>query len=168
MNRIVVTRREHVDTVTVETVQPRGPVAEHGHQIGGASADPRTVVTVVETDPADANYAPLRENLRRLRAATDEAGRALEIVELPMPAPVVWQGQRLPASYANFYVGNEVVLVPTFDDAHDANALALLGRCFPDRRIVGIDSTALVWGLGAFHCATQQQPAVATRVFRPR
>ncbi len=129
---------------------------------------PRTVVTVVEPDPADPNHAPLRENLRRLRTATDEQGRPLEIVELPMPAPVVWDGQRLPASYANFYVGNTVVLVPTFADPRDREALATLGRAFPDRRVVGIDSTALVWGLGAFHCATQQQPAIARRVFRPR
>lgn len=120
----------------------------------------RTVVTVVEPDPADVNHRPLQENLRRLRAARDQDGRPLEIVELPMPSAVEWEGQRLPASYANFYIGNDVVLVPTFADPHDVAALAILGRCFPGRRIVGIDGTALVWGLGAFHCATQQQPAV--------
>lgn len=127
---------------------------------------PRSVLTVVEPDSADVNHRPLAENLRRLRAATDQDGRSLEILELPMPAPVVWEGQRLPASYANFYVGNVVVLVPTFADPNDASALATIERCFPGRAVVGIESTALVWGLGAFHCATQQQPAVSTPVFR--
>ncbi|MBI3767410.1 MAG: agmatine deiminase family protein [Deltaproteobacteria bacterium] len=124
----------------------------------------RAVVTVVEADPADVNYHPLRENLRRLRAARDQDGHPLEILELPMPGVVEWEGQRLPASYANFYVGNAVVLVPTFAHANDAAALAVLGRCFPGRRVVGIDSAALVWGRGAFHCATQQQPAVGAGV----
>ena len=128
--------------------------------------DDRTVVTVVEADPADENYRPLQDNLRRLRAARDQDGRPLQVLELPMPGPVTWEGQRLPASYANFYVANAVVLVPTFSHPNDAAALALLARCFPRRRVVGIESTDLVWGLGAFHCATQQQPAVATRVFR--
>jgi agmatine deiminase len=128
--------------------------------------DPRTVVTVVETDPADDNHRRLADNVRRLRAARDQDGRPLEIVELPMPGIVEWDGQRLPASYANFYVGNDVVLVPTFAHANDAAALAILTRCFPGRRVVGIDATALVWGLGAFHCATQQQPAVEARVYR--
>ncbi len=124
---------------------------------------PRTVVTVVEPDPADENHRLLADNVRRLRAARDQDGRALEIVELPMPGVVAWEGQRLPASYANFYVGNAVVLVPTFGRASDPAALAILRRCFPGRRIAGIDATALVWGLGAFHCATQQQPAVGER-----
>ncbi len=122
---------------------------------------PRTVVTAVEADPADVNYGPLRENLHRLRAARDQDGRSLEVVELPMPGAVEWEGQRLPASYANFYVGNEAVLVPTFAHENDAVALDVLRRCFPGRRVVGIDATALVWGLGAFHCATQQQPLAA-------
>jgi len=121
------------------------------------------VVTVVEDDPADENYRPLRDNLARLRAARDQDGRPLTVLALPMPRPVVHDGQRLPASYANFYVGNAVVLVPTFADPADARALAVLGRCFPGRRIVGIDSCDLVWGLGAFHCATQQQPQVAQK-----
>lgn len=120
---------------------------------------PDTIVTVVEPDPADENHRPLRENVERLRAARDQDGRPFTIVELPMPAPVVRDEQRLPASYANFYVGNEAVLVPVFADPRDAEALAVLGRCFPGRRVVGIDSRDLVWGLGAFHCATQQQPA---------
>ena len=121
---------------------------------------PDTIVTVVEEDPADENHRPLRDNLERLRAARDRAGRPFTVVTLPMPRAVVRDGQRLPASYANFYVGNEVVLLPTFADANDAVARATLARCFPSRRIVGIDSRDLVWGLGAFHCATQQQPAV--------
>lgn len=119
---------------------------------------PDTIVTVVEPDPADENHRPLADNLERLRAARDQDGRPFTILELPLPAPVVRDGQRLPASYANFYIGNAVVLVPTFADRNDAAALALLRRCFPSRRVVGIDSRDLVWGLGAFHCATQQQP----------
>jgi agmatine deiminase len=121
---------------------------------------PDTIVTAIEDDPTDENHAPLRDNRERLRAARDQDGRPFTVLELPMPRPVVRDGQRLPASYANFYVGNAVVLVPTFDDPSDAAALALLGRCFPTRRIVGVDSRDLVWGLGAFHCATQQQPAL--------
>ncbi len=127
---------------------------------------PRTVVTVVEDDRADENFAPLRENLARLRAAHDQNGAALEVVELPMPRPLVREGQRLPASYANFYVANDVVLVPIFTDPADARALAVLERCFPGRRVVGIEASDLLWGLGAFHCVTQQQPAVGARVFR--
>src|SRR6185369_14584031 len=109
---------------------------------------PCTVVTVVEADPSDENYLPLQDNLRRLRAARDQDDRPLEVVELPMPGAIEWEGQRLPASYANFYVANAVVLVPTFSQANDAVALDVLRRCFPDRRVVGIDATALVWGLG--------------------
>jgi agmatine deiminase len=129
---------------------------------------PRVVVTVVEKDPADVNYRPLQDNLHRLRVARDQQDRPLEIVELPMPGVVMLAGQRLPASYANFYVANQVVLVPTFGHRNDAGALAILARCFPTRRIIGIESTDLTWGLGAFHCATQQQPAVTGRVFPPR
>jgi agmatine deiminase len=120
---------------------------------------PDTIVTVIEDDPADENHRPLAGNRERLRAARDQDGRPFTVVELPMPRPVVRDGQRLPASYANFYVGNAVVLVPTFEDPSDARALAVLRGCFPSRRVVGIDSRDLVWGLGAFHCATQQQPA---------
>jgi agmatine deiminase len=120
---------------------------------------PDTIVTAVEDDPADENHRPLAENVARLRAARDQDGNPFTIRTLPMPAPVVRDGQRLPASYANFYVGNAVVLVPTFADPNDARALAVIGDCFPTRRVVGIDSRDLVWGLGAFHCATQQQPA---------
>lgn len=120
-----------------------------------------TVVTVVETDPADANYAALRENRARLDAVRLPGGQALKVVELPMPAPVSRGGDRLPASYANFYVGNRVVLLPTFDCPADEEAAAILARCFPGRRIVGLDCRKVVVGLGTFHCLTQQVP-VAT------
>ncbi len=129
---------------------------------------PRAVVAVVEPDPADPNHRPLQDNLQRLRAARDPDGRPLEVIELPMPGVVEWEGQRLPASYANFYVANGVVLVPTFAHANDGAALATLARGFPDRRLVAIDATALVWGLGAFHCATQQQPAAGSSTTPPR
>ena len=121
---------------------------------------PRTVLAAVEPDPADPNHAPLADNLARLRAARDQDGRALEVVALPMPGAVAREGHRLPASYANFYVANAVVLVPTFAHRNDAAALAVIARCFPGRRVVGIDARELVWGLGAFHCVTQQQPAL--------
>src|SRR5688500_18384613 len=122
--------------------------------------DARTVVTVVEEDPADPNYGPLRDNLARLGEMRDQDGEPLRIETLPMPRPLEHDGQRLPASYANFYIANGVVLVPTYDPGRDAAALATLRRCFPTRRVVGIDCTDLVWGLGAFHCVTQQWPAV--------
>jgi agmatine deiminase len=121
---------------------------------------PDTVVTAVESDPNDVNYEPLRENIRRLRAATDQDGKALAIVELPMPKPVVFEGRRLPASYANFYIANGLVLVPVFNDPNDRIALDILADLFPDREIVGIYSGDLIWGFGAMHCMTQQQPAV--------
>jgi agmatine deiminase len=119
---------------------------------------PDTVVTAVESDPNDANYEPLRENIRRLRAASDQDGKPLAIVELPMPAPVVFEGRRLPASYANFYIANGVVMVPVFNDPNDRVALDILADLFPDREIVGIYSGDLIWGYGALHCMTQQQP----------
>ena len=121
-------------------------------------AGPRTVVTVVEDDPGDANHEPLRENLERLRGMTDQGGRPLEVVTLPMPAPLYFAGQRLPASYANFYVANAAVLVPTFNDEQDRRALAILADCFPGRRVIGIHAVDLVWGLGTLHCMTQQEP----------
>jgi agmatine deiminase len=120
---------------------------------------PDTVVTVVESDPADANFAPLRDNLARLRAATDQDGRPLNVVTLPMPRPVIFEGQRLPASYANFYVANRVVFVPTFNDPADREALRTLEALFPGRDIIGIHSLDLVWGLGTLHCMTHEQPA---------
>jgi agmatine deiminase len=120
---------------------------------------PDTVVTVVESDPDDPNYEPLRENIRRLRAATDQDGKSLAIIELPMPAPVIFEGRRLPATYGNFYIANGVVLVPVFNDPNDRYALDILADLFPDRDVVGIYSGDLIWGFGAMHCMTQQQPA---------
>ncbi|MEZ6072514.1 MAG: agmatine deiminase family protein [Pirellulales bacterium] len=122
--------------------------------------DPRTIVTVVEPDPADVNHAPLAENLRRLESTRDLDGEPFRIVTLPLPRPVVVAGCRLPASYANFYIANTVVIVPTFGDPADAHALETLAALLPDRRVVGFDSVDLVEGLGGVHCITQQQPAV--------
>src|SRR4029077_18582720 len=107
----------------------------------------------------DENYEPLQENLQRLRE-TKIADRKLEIVTLPMPKRIEREGLRLPASYANFYIANKCVLCPTFADPSDETALSTLQKCFPDRRVVGIDCRELIWGLGTFHCLTQQQPAV--------
>ncbi|MEJ7619062.1 MAG: agmatine deiminase family protein [Pyrinomonadaceae bacterium] len=120
--------------------------------------DPTTVVTVLEEDPADENYALLRENYRRLLTMKDQDGTSLRVLTLPNPARIEYQGQRLPASYANFYIANKVVLVPVFDQPHDQVALQTLQELFPDRRVTGIYCTDLVWGLGAIHCVTQQQP----------
>jgi agmatine deiminase len=120
--------------------------------------NPSTVVTVMEEDPADPNYPILRDNLRRLRLMRDQDGRPLNILELPMPGVIEYQGQRLPASYANFYIANHIVLVPTYRHSNDAKALAILQKAFPDRRVLGIDSTELIWGLGSFHCISQQEP----------
>ncbi len=118
-----------------------------------------TVVTVVEENREDENYQPLQENLGRLRQMKFEQGE-IEIITLPMPKKIVREGQRLPASYANFYIANSCVLVPTFADSADETALSILQRLFPDRRVIGIDCRELIWGLGTFHCLTQQQPAV--------
>ena len=120
---------------------------------------PDAVVTVVEEDPEDENYAPLRDNLQRLQRLRTRAGGQLRIVELPMPRPLFWEGQRLPASYANFYIGNRVVLLPVFDDPADTIAQGRVQSLFPTREVVPIDARDLVWGLGAFHCLTQQVPA---------
>jgi agmatine deiminase len=121
--------------------------------------DARTVVTAIEEDPADENYEILQENLRRLKTMTDLAGRPLEIVTIPMPPPVVFNDQRLPASYANFYIANTVVLLPTYRHPNDERAQATLAKLFPTRQVVGLDCTDIIWGLGAFHCLTQQVPA---------
>jgi agmatine deiminase len=135
----------------------------HGHVDDLARCvGPRTVVTVLEDDSNDANYVPLRENLDRLRGMRDQQGRALEVVTLPMPHPLYFRGQRLPASYANFYIANACVLVPTFNDPRDRVALGTLADLFPDRTVVGIHAGDLVWGLGTLHCLTQQQPAGRT------
>jgi agmatine deiminase len=119
----------------------------------------RTVVAVVEENRDDENYKPLRENLARLREMKI-GRRKIDIVTLPMPKKIVREGQRLPASYANFYIANSCVLVPTFADPNDETALSILRKLFPDRRVIGIDCRELIWGLGTFHCLTQQQPAI--------
>ena len=121
--------------------------------------NPNTVVLCRESNPKDANYRPLEENRERLQGLRLESGAALQVIELPMPAPLYFDGQRLPASYANFYVSNAAVLVPTFNDANDYRALGILREAFPSRAVVGIHAVDLVWGLGTLHCLTQQQPA---------
>jgi agmatine deiminase len=132
----------------------------HGHVDDLARfVDPTTVVTVVEVDRSDANYEPLRENLARLRKMKDQDGNPLRVETLPMPEPVYFAGQRLPASYANFYIANRLVLVPTFNEASDRLALDKLAELFPGREVVGIACRDLVLGLGTLHCMTQQQPA---------
>ena len=118
-----------------------------------------TVVTMIERDSKDVNHAPLLANLHRLQAARDQDGRQLTVVELPMPQPVIFEGRRLPASYANFYIANEVVLAPVFNRPNDRIALNTLAELFPTREIVPIYSGDFIWGLGAMHCLTQQQPA---------
>lgn len=119
---------------------------------------PGKIVTVVEKDKSDANYALLQENLKRLKKAKDAQGNPFEIIEIPMPRPVVFESQRLPASYANFLICNKVVLVPVFNDPADKEALRILQACFPKRDVVGIYARDLVWGLGTIHCLTQQEP----------
>ena len=119
---------------------------------------PATIVTAVESNRNDANYEPLRANLEILKKVTDVNGRKLDVVWLPMPSPVVFQRRRLPASYANFYIANGVVLVPVFNDRNDRLALNTLAELFPSRQIVPIYCGDLIWGLGAIHCMTQQQP----------
>jgi agmatine deiminase len=118
-----------------------------------------TIVTAVEPNTADPNHEILAENLERLKAARTPDGKQFTIVELPMPKPVVFRGQRLPASYANFYIANGLVLMPTFHDPDDRIALGILAEAFPDRDVIGIHAVDLVWGLGTLHCMTQQQPA---------
>ena len=119
----------------------------------------RTVVLVRERNGKDENHRRLEENWDRVAGFRLEDGARLNVVELPMPAPIVFDGQRLPASYANFYVGNAAVLVPTFNDPNDRLALGILQELFPDRQVVGVHALELVWGLGTIHCLTQQQPA---------
>jgi agmatine deiminase len=118
-----------------------------------------TVVTMVEPNSKDPNHAPLRANLRRLQSARDQDGKQLTIVEIPMPQAVVFEGRRLPASYANFYIANGVVLAPVFNRANDRIALNTLSELFPSREIIPIYSGDFIWGFGAMHCMTQQQPA---------
>jgi len=132
----------------------------HGH-VDDLSrfVDPSTVVTVVEENREDANYEALQENLAILESSTDQNGNALRVITLPMPQPVHFAGQRLPASYANFYIANNLVIVPTFTDANDRVALNIIAELFPDREVIGIPCRDLVLGLGTLHCMTQQQPA---------
>ncbi len=118
-----------------------------------------TVVIMIESNSKDPNHKPLRDNLRRLRAARAQDGKALKIVELPMPRPVIFEKRRLPASYANFYIANGIVLTPVFNDPNDRIALDTLAVLFPTREVVPIYSGDFIWGLGAMHCMTQQQPA---------
>src|SRR5690606_13765459 len=119
-----------------------------------------TVVTVIERDRTDENYEVLAENRERLDQVRLDDGRSLKVIELQMPRAVEFRGDRLPASYANFYIGNRAVVLPLFDDAADAPNMEALAQCFPGREIIGIDCTDLVLGLGTFHCLTQQVPVV--------
>lgn len=140
----------------------RGIVGDdtHGHVDDIARfVGPRTVLAAYEADPADENHVILKENLKRLKKMTDTSGKSLEIIPLPMPAPVVFKGQRVPASYANFYISNRAVLVPTFDDPNDLKALNTIQRVLPRHSVVPIYCGDLIWGLGAIHCMTQQEPA---------
>jgi agmatine deiminase len=134
----------------------------HGHVDDLARfVGPRTVVLASEANSDDANHEPLAENAERLAGMTNAAGERLKVIPLPMPAPLYLDGVRLPASYANFYIGNAAVLVPTFNDPGDRRALGILSELFPDRKVVGIHAVDLVWGLGTLHCMTQQQPRAA-------
>jgi agmatine deiminase len=123
--------------------------------------NPTTVACVLAAHSSDENYAPLRENYERLQDARDQQGNKFAVVTLPCPAPVHDQGSRLPASYANFYIANEIVLVPTFDDANDQKALGILQELFPDRRVLGLPCRTVIAGLGAIHCVTQQEPSIS-------
>jgi agmatine deiminase len=131
----------------------------HGHVDDlGRFVRPGVVVVASEDDASDVNYEPLRENWERLQSMSDATGRKLDVVRLPMPAPVVFDGMRLPASYANFYIANELVLVPTFNDPKDRVALGVLAELFPERKVIGIHAVDLVWGLGTLHCMSHEEP----------
>lgn len=117
-----------------------------------------TVVTVVEENAHGENYETLQVNLRTLQKMRLENGKQLTVIELPLPSPVIYEDQPLPASYANFYIGNAAVIVPTFQDPNDEKALDILTKCFPGRQVIGLDSTDIIWGLGSFHCLSQQEP----------
>jgi agmatine deiminase len=119
-----------------------------------------TVLTVVETNRSDENYSLLQHNLKQLKVMRLVNGKQLNIVEIPMPEPLSYEGQRLPCSYANFYIANQSVIVPVFNSKNDDKALQLIEECFPSRRVIGVDSTDIIWGLGSFHCLSQQEPAV--------
>jgi agmatine deiminase len=119
-----------------------------------------TVLTVVEENKQDENYQLLQDNLQQLKQMRLLNGKQLNIVELPMPDAVVYDDQRLPASYANFYIANHAIIVPIFNCDKDDKALQIIQTCFPERKVVGIDSTEIIWGLGSFHCMSQQEPLV--------
>ena len=139
-----------------------GPVGDdtHGHIDDICRfTDRKTLVLIRETNKRDVNYKPLAENWERIQDLRLEDGCKPEVVELPMPSPLDFDGVRLPASYANFYICNAAVIVPTFNDPNDRVALGILGELFRDRPVVGIHAVDLVWGFGSLHCLTQQQPA---------
>ena len=119
-----------------------------------------TVITVVEQNKEDENYEPLQKNLKQLKKMRLLNGKQLNIIELPMPDEVFYEGQRLPASYANFYIANNVVIVPLYDCDKDDEALEIIQQCFPSRKVIGINSVDIIWGLGSFHCLSQQEPKV--------
>ena len=119
-----------------------------------------TVITVVEEDKSDENYELLQRNLAQLKKMRLLNGKQLNIVELPMPEELIYEDQRLPCSYANFYIANKSIIVPIFNSKNDDRALQIIAACFPDRNVVGIDSTEIIWGLGSFHCLSQQEPKV--------
>jgi agmatine deiminase len=122
--------------------------------------DEDTVITVIETDKQDENYLPLQENLHALQKMRLINGKPLNIIELPMPSPHYLDGERMPASYANFYIANQRVIVPTFRSKNDDLALDIIQKCFPQRQVIGIDAYHIIWGLGSFHCLSQQEPRV--------
>ncbi|MBY0425242.1 MAG: agmatine deiminase family protein, partial [Cytophagales bacterium] len=122
--------------------------------------NPTTILCAYEDNPLDENYNALKENYEQLEKSTDESGRPFQLVKLPMPDPVHYEGERLPASYANFYIGNRAVLVPTYRCAKDTTALNIIQNHFPDRKVVGIDFHDCILGLGSLHCLSQQEPSI--------
>ena len=122
-----------------------------------------TVLTVVEANKDDENYSILQDNLTQLKKMRLLNGKQLNIVELPMPEAVIYEDQRLPASYANFYISNKFVIVPTFNSVHDDQALSIIAQAYKNREVVGIDSTDIIWGLGSFHCLSQQEPSIVNK-----
>jgi agmatine deiminase len=118
------------------------------------------VLTVIEENATDENYKLLQHNLKQLQQMRLSNGKQLNIAELPMPDKMIYQGQRLPCSYANFYIANKSVIVPVFNCKNDDKALQIIQQCFPSREVVGIDSSDIIWGLGSFHCLSQQEPFV--------
>jgi agmatine deiminase len=119
-----------------------------------------TVVTAIESNKNDENYQPLKKNLKLLESFRLLNGKPINVIELPLPSPVIYENTRLPASYANFYIANSAVVVPTFRDKNDDKALQIIAGCFPEREVVGVDSLDIIWGLGSFHCLSQQEPKV--------